>query len=415
MGVLKHGDELLIYKECWMNRGVWILAIAGALGLCVAPVVVFIGGIVGANLAPQVELATLPVAFMVVGTALSVLPVTRFMQLFGRKRVFISGAIFSAMSAFLASYFISVNDFWGFTLAVSMLGAGMAIIQQYRFAAMESVSVERMASAASFVLLGGLVAAILGPELAQVGENLFETAFSGSFFLLAFVCLAGGFCLLFYQTVEVPQAENAAHAIKAERSLRVIMRAPVFWVAVLAAAIGYAVMSYIMTATPVSMHVMEGHSLNDTKWVIQSHIFAMFLPSFFSGRLIDRFGATWLMIAGLFLYVICIVIALAGQQVMHYWGGLIMLGVGWNFLFVSGTVLLPQSYESKERFKVQGFNDFFVFGLQAFASLSSGAIIYNFGWENLVLIALPFLLLQLLAMYIWHAGKLKRQGQSNAI
>jgi len=398
-----------------MNTRVWILAIAGALGLCVAPVVVFIGGIVGSILAPQVELATLPVAFMVVGTALSVLPVTRLMQVFGRKNVFISGAIFSAVASLLASYFISEHSFWGFTVSVAMLGGGMAVIQQYRFAAMESVSIDRMASAASFVLLGGLIAAILGPELAQVGENLFETAFAGSFFMLAFVCLAGGICLLFYQPPEGAQADKNEGATKVERPLKEIMQSPVLWVAVSAAAIGYAVMSYIMTATPVSMHVMEGHTLGDTKWVIQSHIFAMFLPSFFSGRLIDRFGASRLMMAGLFLYGICIVIALSGQQVMHYWGGLVLLGLGWNFLFVSGTVLLPQSYEPEERFKVQGFNDFFVFGLQALASLSSGAIIYNFGWGKLVLLALPFLLLQLLVMYIWHVSNVKRQGQSNEV
>jgi MFS family permease len=229
------------------------------------------------------------------------------------------------------------------------------------------------------------------------------------------VCLAGGFCLLFYHPADTPQAKNTTNMTITERPLKVIMRSPVFWVAVLAAAIGYAVMSYIMTATPVSMHVMEGHSLGETKWVIQSHIFAMFLPSLFSGRLIDRFGASRLMIAGLFLYGICIVIALSGQQVLHYWGGLVLLGLGWNFLFVSGTVLLPQSYEPEERFKVQGFNDFFVFALQAVASLSSGAIIYKFGWDKLVLLALPFLLLQLLAMYIWHADNVKRQGQSNEV
>mgnify|MGYP000034594846 CR=1 FL=1 len=398
-----------------MNRQVWILAMAGALGLSVAPVVVFIGGIVGVALAPSVELATLPVAFMVVGTALSVLPVTRFMQVFGRKNVFIFGALFNTLASLLAAFFISEHNFWGFTMAVAMLGGGMATIQQYRFAAMESVSMERMASAASFVLLGGLVAAILGPELAEIGEDLLDTKFSGSFVLLAVVCFFGGFCLLFYQSAEASKTENNEGTMKVERSLRVIMQSPIFWVAVLAAAIGYAVMSYIMTATPVSMHVMEGHSLSDTKWVIQSHIFAMFLPSFFSGRLIDRFGAARLMVAGLFLYGICIVVALSGQQVMHYWGGLVLLGLGWNFLFVSGTALLPQSYEPEERFKVQGFNDFFVFALQALASLSSGAIIYNFGWGNLVLFALPFLLLQLLAMYMWRAGDLERQERSNEV
>ena len=393
-----------------MNKRVWVLAMAGALGMCTAPIVVFIGGIVGGNLAPHPELATLPVAFLVVGTALSVLPVTRLMQIFGRKKVFVSSSVFSSIAAFLAAYFISKHDFWGFTVAVAMLGGGMAVIQQYRFAAMESVPAHRMASAASFVLLGGLVAAILGPELAQVGENLFETAFSGSFFLLAFVCLAGGFCLLFYrsETETGTQANASAESVKLERPLSVIMQTPIFWVAVLAGAIGYAVMSFIMTATPVSMHVMVGHSLSETKWVIQSHIFAMFLPSFFSGRLIDRFGANRLMMMGVVLYGACIVISLLGQQVMHYWGGLLLLGLGWNFLFVSGTALLPKSYETSERFKVQGFNDFFVFALQAIASLSSGVIIYNLGWENLVMIALPFLLLQLLVMYIWHVKRAKK-------
>lgn len=385
-----------------MNKQVWILAIAGALGVSVAPVVVFIGGIVGASLAPHLELATLPVAFMVVGTAISVLPVTRLMQLFGRKKVFQISALMSAMASLLAAYFISEQNFWGFTIAVALLGGGMAVIQQYRFAAMESVATESMANAASFVLLGGLVAAIIGPEIAQQGENLFQTAFSGSFFLLAFVCLTGGVCLIFYQPVEALQASNTEIDASNERPLRVIMQSSVFWVAVLAAAIGYAVMSYIMTATPVSMHVMENHSLEATKWVIQSHIFAMFLPSLFSGRLIARFGPARLMAAGLFLYGVCIIIALSGQQIMHYWGGLVLLGLGWNFLFVSGTVLLPQSYKASERFKVQGFNDFFVFALQALASLSSGAIIYKFGWDSLVLFVLPFLIVQLLVMYSWH-------------
>jgi len=384
-----------------MDKSVWVLMLAGALGLCVAPMVVFIGGIIGSALAPRVELATLPVAFLVIGTAFSVLPVTRLMQLFGRKRVFVFGAIFSAVASLLAASAISQGSFWGFTASVAMMGVSLAVIQQYRFAAMESVPPDRMASAASFVLLGGLVAAILGPELAQFGENIFESSFSGSFFLLAFICLLSAFCLLFYQPSEVSHSEQNEVGRGEERSIIVIMQSSIFWVAVLASAIGYAVMSYVMTATPVSMHVMMDHSLSDTKWVIQSHILAMYLPSFFSGYLIERFGAGRLMLVGLILYGICIGVALSGQEVMHYWGGLVLLGLGWNFLFVSGTVLLPKAYRSEERFKVQGFNDFFVFACQAIASLSSGAIIYNFGWNNFVLFALPFLLLQLVVMYYW--------------
>jgi len=384
-----------------MGKSVWVLAFAGALGLSVAPVVVFIGGIIGSALAPSVELATLPVAFLVIGTALSVLPVTHLMQVLGRKFVFILGALFSAIAALLAAYFISQKSFWGFTFSVSMMGGGLAVIQQYRFAAMESVLPERMASAASCVLLGGLVAAILGPELAQVGENLFESAFSGSFVLLSFVCLSSAVCLFFYQPMNVVHPDESAKKTGSERSLFLIMKLPILWVAVLASAIGYAVMSYIMTATPVSMHVMMSHSLEETKWVIQSHILAMYLPSFFSGRLIERFGAARLMEAGLVLYAVCIVVALSGQQVMHFWGGLVLLGLGWNFLFVSGTVLLPQCYRAEERFKVQGFNDFFVFGTQSIASLSSGVVVYSFGWSNLVLLALPLLVLQLVVMWFW--------------
>ena len=384
-----------------MGKSVWVLTLAGALGLSVAPVVVFIGGIIGSALAPSVELATLPVAFLVIGTALSVLPVTHLMQVLGRKRVFILGALFSAVAALFASYFISQQSFWGFTFSVSMMGVSLAVIQQYRFAAMESVLPERMASAASCVLLGGLVAAILGPELAQAGEKIFESAFSGSFFLLAIVSLLSAVCLFFYQPVSETYTEREVDKMGSERSLFLIMKLPLFWVAVLASAIGYAVMSYIMTATPVSMHVMMSHSLEETKWVIQSHILAMYLPSFFSGRLIERFGAARLMEAGLVLYAVCIVVALSGQQVMHFWGGLVLLGLGWNFLFVSGTVLLPQCYRAEERFKVQGFNDFFVFGTQSIASLSSGVVVYSFGWNNLVLLALPLLVLQLVVMWFW--------------
>ena len=262
---------------------------------------------------------------------------------------------------------------------------------------MESVAPKKIASAASFTLLGGLISALLGPELAHFGKDLFVSEFVGSFCLLAVVILLGGFCLSFYQPMQVQDEELAQEG----RPLLTIMNSSVFWVAVLASAIGYAVMSFIMTATPVSMHVMMGHTLEETKWVIQSHIFAMFLPSFFSGWLLSVFSIRKLMFVGLFFYAICIVVALMGQAVMHYWLGLVLLGLGWNFLFISGTVLLPQSYHIKERFKVQGFNDFFVFGFQSVAALSSGLIIYNLGWNILLSLALPLLLIQLIAIYCW--------------
>ena len=174
-----------------------------------------------------------------------------------------------------------------------------------------------------------------------------------------------------------------------------------------AGAIGYAMMSFIMTATPVSMHVMQGHALADTKWVIQSHIMAMYLPSLVSGWLIAKFGVGRLMVVGCVVYLLCIVVASMGIALPNYWIGLILLGIGWNFLFVSGTALLPHSYRHEERFRVQGFNEFIVFGTQALASLSSGWVLSGLGWQNLLFLCVPIVLVQLLLLLNW---KLRPRG-----
>tara|TARA_R110002167_G_scaffold243833_6_gene449260 strand:- start:2293 stop:3279 length:987 start_codon:yes stop_codon:yes gene_type:complete len=318
------------------------------------------------------------------------------MSKYGRKTIFLSSAFFSAFSAILAALSIYNKSFWGFTFSVSCLGSSLAVLQQYRFAAMESVGADKVAQAASFVLLGGLVAAVLGPELATLGKDFFSQDYVGSFCLLAITSLIGAFFLSFYQAKPL----GVGSTIKQARTLSGLMKSKLFWVAIMSSTIGYAVMSYIMTATPVSMHIMVGHDLEDTKWVIQSHILAMFLPSLFSGYLANKFGLKFLMFAGLLLYSMCIGLTISGSSVMHYWGGLVLLGLGWNFLFVSGTLLLATIYTDQERFKAQGFHDFFVFGSQAFASLSSGVVIYSLGWTALVLLALPFVLLQFLVMFL---------------
>lgn len=379
-----------------LNKNVWILMFAGAFGLCIAPMVVFIGGLIGTQLAPDPQLATLPVAALVIGTAVSVLPVSRLMGLFGRKPVFLGSAFFSALAALMAAWAIQQSSFWGFTSSVACLGAALAVLQQFRFAAMESVSADKMAQAASFVILGGLIAAILGPELATFGQHLFAQAFVGSFCLLACTSLISGFLLYGYQaqTMSVTDAETGGSGWQH------LLGSGLFWVAIMSSTVGYAVMSYIMTATPVSMHVMHGHTLEDTKWVIQSHILAMFLPSLFSGILANKIGIIRLMIIGLCCYLLCIVLALLDSTVMHFWGGLVLLGLGWNFLFVAGTLLLATTYTASERFKAQGFHDFFVFASQALASLSSGVVIYSLGWSALLLLALPLVILQFIVMFL---------------
>ena len=261
--------------------------LAGALALSIGPLIVFVGGIVGAELATAPSLSTLPVAAMIVGTACSVVPMTRLMAKYNRKRIFIGGSVYGALISMMAAAMVAHGSFWGFTFSAFGLGVCLAIVAQFRFAAMECVPQKQASSAASMVLIGGLIAAFVGPEIAHIGRDLSEEKFSGSFVLLALVQLVAACILLLYtdqKKTEIASAQTNA------RSLRKIARQKIFWVAVLAGSIGYAVMSYVMTATPVSMHHLNSHSLLDTKWVIQSHILAMYLPSFFSGYLIDRFG-----------------------------------------------------------------------------------------------------------------------------
>jgi MFS family permease len=395
----------------YRTKNVVLLTLAGALALSTAPLVVFVGGLVGAMLAPTAALATLPVALLVVGTASAVMPVAWSMQRFGRKSVFLASAGFSMLGAIAAAYAISKQSFMLFNLAVVVLGAGLAVVQQFRFAAMESVAVSQHSQAASFVLLGGLVAAFLGPEVGTIGRNWLAAEYGGSFLLLAGV-LALSIPVLMAYTPNPAQTENRLTNTNA-RPLKEIAKQHVFWVAIGAGAIGYAVMSFVMTATPISMHHEIGHSIEDTKWVIQTHIMAMYLPSFFSGKLIQKFGHKWLMIAGVIAFVFSIVIAYSGAALSHFYSSLILLGVGWNFLFVSGTSLLPHAYRESERFHVQGLNDFSVFGLQAIAALSSGIVVFQFGWGVLLLLALPILLIQIMLLVSWSPNKPQDSQQAH--
>jgi len=376
---------------------VWLLMAVGAISMTAAPMVVFCGGLIGAAIAPSTSLATLPVAIMVVGTAVAVIPVTLLMQRVGRKPAFVLGSLMSIGGALLSAFAVSQSSFWFFCGGIFVLGSGLAFVQQYRFAAMESVAPDQMASAAARVLLGGLIAAYIGPEITLGSKDVLATPYVGGFVILAGLYLLSALLLLLYKptVMAVTQHEGTG------RPLNTIIIQSVFWVAVLAAAVGYAIMSFIMTATPMSMHVDVGHSLADTKWVIQSHIMAMFIPSFFSGWLISRFGADKIMLSGILAFVLCVVIAFYDQALMNYWLALVLLGIGWNFLFVGGTSLLPRSYRDEERFKVQGFNEFFVFGFQAVASLSSGWVLYSFGWEALLITCLPLLLVVLAAIFWW--------------
>ncbi len=382
-----------------LPKNVWLLTISQALMLSVSSMVVFVGGLVGSQLAPLENLATLPVASIVIGTAVTIPPVTLLMNTIGRRRSFFIIAVYSVFVAVLASYAISISNFYLFCVSTFLFGATYSCVMQFRFASMESVSEEMIPKAASMVLVGGIAAAFLGPEMAVFGKDLLDVEFAGSFILLAGLFLIA---LLFLTGFKNPVPQETSNE-NPQRTLKEIFQQRVFWVSILSATIGYAVMSFIMTATPVSMHVMDGHSLSHTKWVIQSHIIAMFLPSLVTAWIIKKVGVSRMMMAGLVAYVICIVIAFAGKHLGNYWVSLILLGIGWNFLFIGATTLLPQCYKPSERFKVQAVNDFVIFGTQAVASLSAGWFIFAVGWKTLLLINLPFIFLLLIVILKWQS------------
>jgi MFS family permease len=376
---------------------VWLLMCVGALSMSAASFVVITAGLIGSDIAPSSALATLPLAMMIVGTATSVIPVTMMMQRIGRKTSFIIGSGISIVGTLLAAFSIVSGVFSLLCLATFIIGTGLAFVQQFRFAAMESVAPKEMPNAAAKVLLGGLIAAYIGPELALRSKDMFTVPFAGAYVVLACLYFLSMLLLFLYR----PNKEVDEKTELSGRPLKSIMSQPVFWAALLSAAIAYAVMSFIMTATPMSMHMQEGHSLEDTKWVIQSHIMAMYIPSFFSGWLINRFGIAKIMFSGLLAFVLCIGIAMIDRSLMNYWLALILLGIGWNFLFVGGTALLPQSYRKNERFKAQAVNEFSVFAVQALASLSSGWVLYQYGWEVLLLVSLPLLITASVAILWW--------------
>jgi len=377
-------------------RNVAILTVAQALagsGMTVMPV---LGGIVGAALAPRPDLATLPVSLAIVGLALTTVPAALLMRRLGRRAGLITSAIASAAAACFASWSIVAADFVAFCAASALLGANVAFTLQYRYAAAESVPPADVSRAVSTVMIGTLVAAWVGPELALAARHWVPAhEFAGSFLGVAAMYLLAAAVLMLLE----PARSHDAKSVEAPaRPLFEVLVQPSYLVAVLAGVVAYGVMSFIMTATPISMHVIDGHGVDDTTWVIQSHLLAMYLPSLVSGRIIARVGINPTMVAGTLLMILCVVIDLRGQHLMHYWWGLVLLGLGWNLLFVAGTTLLTTTYRHGERHRAQAINEFAIFGLQALASLLAGVAIETLGWSRLNLATLPFLAVMLVAI-----------------
>jgi MFS family permease len=334
---------------------------------------------------------------MVVVVAATTVPATMLMRRIGRRAGFGLASLSAAVAVLLAAYAMSVASFAIFTIAAGLFGVNMAFTQQYRYAAAESVAAQYTSRAISLVLLGSIGGAMLGPELVNRGASVVAgVPYAGTLFVL------GGMYVLqalLFTMLQPLRGEEPGATTGAGRSLREIIRQPVFIVAVLGGVAAYAVMTLIMTATPLSMHVHDGFSLADTARIIRNHVLAMYLPSLVSGFLIERFGTVRMMAAGGLVLLGSCIVALQGQAIMHYWIALVLLGVGWNFLYVGGTTLLTRSYTLEERFRAQAVNEFSVFGASASSSLLAGVVIHLYGWHTLVVLPLPLLLVTLLGLY----------------
>lgn len=374
------------------RKNVALLAVAQALLLTNAITLVSINGLLGLQLAPDKRLATLAITTYVIGATLATLPAALFMRRFGRRRGFMLGAGLGMLGALIAGFAVSIGSFWLLCFGTVFAGTYNAFGQQYRFAAADAAPPDWKSMAISLTLTGGIIGGVVGPAVGKVTRTLVEPTYLASYgALVAFAALA----MLIASRLDIaPLTVEERNAVG--RPLHKIARQPALIVAVLAAACGYGVMNLLMTATPLAMDIC-GLPFADTAFILQWHVIGMFAPSFFTGSLIKRFGVVNILLTGAALMFVCIGIALSGVTLMHFWWALVLLGVGWNFLFIGGTTLLTETYRPEEKAKVQGSNDFIVLGVQAVTSLSSGVLITSDGWARLNAFALPIVAMTALA------------------
>ncbi|MGI9238899.1 MAG: MFS transporter [Woeseiaceae bacterium] len=352
-------------------------------------VMVTLGGIIGSTLASNKAFATLPLSMMVIAIAATTIPATMLMRKIGRKAGFALASLSAALAVLVAVLALRQSSFGLFIVSTMLFGINMAFTQQYRYAAAESVAPKYIPRAISFVLLGSIGGAFIGPLLATKGQAWY-TAIPHAGTMMALGVLFVVQFLLFLGLIDV--REQAEHATPhSERPLLDIVRQPVFMVAVLGGTVGYGLMTLIMTATPLSMHINDGYSLEETAAVIRVHVLGMYVPSLAAGFLIEKFGVTRLMFVGALGLVATSIIGLQGHSFLHYWWALMLLGIGWNFLYVGGTTMLTYSYSMAERFRAQAVNEFLVFGTSATASLLAGTVMYYFGWGTLMWLPIPIL------------------------
>lgn len=378
-------------------RNILILTACQLISATGAIVMVTLGGIIGSKLSSDPSLATLPVSVVVLFGAAAAIPATMLMKRIGRRKGFALASLSSVLAMGLAGLSLYLESFELFVLAGALFGVNMAFTLQFRYAAAESVAPEYAPRAISFVLVGAIGGAIVGPELVKYGQ----LAVPSVQYLGSLIAVGGLYLLqsILHLKLGAFRGEDKQVVYDEPRPLRSIAVQPAFVVAVLGGSIAYGVMTFIMTATPLSMHIHDGYSLDVTAQVIRGHVLAMYVPSLVSGILIERVGVVRMMALGAIGLVVACMIGLQGQEYMHYLGALVLLGVGWNFLYVGGTTMLTRTYDISERFRAQGVNEVCVFGTSALASLLAGTIIYAYGWLTLVLVPLPLLALIFIGLF----------------
>jgi len=375
-------------------RDVGLLALAQAMLMTGTSLLITTSALVGRNLADDPGWATIPLGLQFLAMTLSTIPASLFMGRYGRRAGFLVGVGLGLAGTLLAGYAVLRDSFALFCVAAVLLGSFNATGQFYRFAAAEVASEALRARAIGLVLAGGIVAAFMGPNLAAWTRDLAGPEFAASYLILAGLYVVGLVAIL---ALRIPMP--AAVALRSVgRPLREIAASPMFAMAVVAATVGYGVMNLLMVATPLAM---EGHhhGFEDAAFVIQWHVVAMFLPSFVTGDLIRRFGVRRILVAGVLLNLACVGVNFHGHGVGHYWLALVLLGVGWNFLFIGGTTLLTLAHRPEEKAKTQALNDFIVFGTVTLTALGSGALLATLGWAAINALVIPFLLLVLILVW----------------
>lgn len=365
---------------------VYSLALCQALMSSGSSLMMTTSALVCLTLTDQVSLVTLPLSLQYLGLMITSIPASRLMGKWGRRAGFLLGSSLAICGGALAVFSVLNKNFWLFAFASFLLGCFNGFGTYFRFAAVDVVSVINRPKAISYVMVGGVIAAFIGPNLANFGRSMFsEIPFAGGFVYVTVLYILVFIIILF---IKLPPA-SIEKISDTGRPLLQIAKQPTFIVAVICGMLGYAVMTYVMTATPLAMN-HHHHPFSDTAFIIQWHVLAMYAPSFFTGTIIQRIGVLNVMIVGVVLALICMLVNLNGHTVTHFWIALVALGLSWNFLFIGASTLLTETYSKEETAKSQAFNDFMVFSMVTVASLSSGFFINTFGWKSVNYSALIF-------------------------